>query len=377
VTPPIRVIHLRSSAWLGSPEKLVLDLARHLPSEEFDTTVASLLEGSNGRAFLEAAVRQGTDALPVPCRWALDPAPVYTLRQILIRRHVHVLCMHDYKADVIGLLAAAGTGVRTVGVFHGWTGEDRKIRMYQRLDRVALRRMDLVVAVSDANRRRLIAMGVPSARVVTIPNGIDADEFLGCTEIDPGHIRASLGLPRHGQVMVSAGRLSPEKGHTVLLEAFATIAPQMPDVWLVLLGDGPEYRRLAALADSLGITRRVLFAGYRKDIAAIFQVMDFLVLPSHTEGLPMVILEAFACGKPVVATTVGGVPEVVRQGETGLLIPEGDVAGLRRAMGAMLMDQPARERMGKGAYAWVRERFGIRRYAAEFADVFRRVANGN
>jgi glycosyltransferase involved in cell wall biosynthesis len=175
--------------------------------------------------------------------------------------------------------------------------------------------------------------------------------------------------------VVSAGRLSPEKGHAVLLEAFATIAPQMPDVWLVLLGDGPEYRRLAALADCLGVSRRVLFAGYRKDIAAIFQVMDFLVLPSHTEGLPMVILEAFACGKPVVATTVGGVPEVVRQGETGLLIPEGDVAGLRRAMCAMLMDQPARERMGKGAYAWVRERFGMDRYVTEFAALFRGLIN--
>lgn len=377
MSPSIRVMHLRSSARLGSPEKLILDQTRRLPAGEFETTVASFLDGSDGRAFLEAAARQGTAALPLPCRWALDPRPVLALRLALRQRGVSLLCMHDYKADVIGLLASAGTGVHTVGVFHGWTGEDRKVRAYQRLDRAALRRMERVVAVSEASRRRLIAAGVPGHRIVTIPNGIDADGFLASGRSDPERVRASLGLPSEGYLVVSAGRLSLEKGHAILLEAMARIASEMPDVWLVLLGDGPERRRLEALAASLGISSRVVFPGFRDDVAAIFHAMDCLVLPSLTEGLPMVILEAYACGRPVVAAAVGGVPEVVCHGETGLLVPAGDAAELGRAIRALLADPTARERMGGAAEAWVRKRSGVERYVAEFADVFRRVVNGN
>lgn len=372
----LQIMHLRSSPRIGSPERLILEQLRLLPEDEFSTCVASFVQGSDGHALLQACARLGRPAMAILAKSRFDPAPMLTLRRVFPLHRPAILCTHDYKADILGRLATLGTRIRTVAVFHGWTSESLRMKAYQMLDVAALKRMDRIAAVSGAARERLIRAGIPATRVTVILNGIDADIFAATAEVDPQQVRAALGLPSSARILASIGRLSREKGHGFLLEAFAAIAPDMPDVYLVLVGDGPERERLKKLAMARHISHRVVFAGFQEDVASILRAVEFLVIPSLTEGLPVVVLEAFACGRPVVATAVGGVPEVVRDGETGLLVPSGDLAGLSRAIRILLSDPTALERMGAVCHSWVRERFGIQRYVAEFADLFRQVANG-
>jgi glycosyltransferase involved in cell wall biosynthesis len=322
----MNIIHLTASTFFGGPERQMLGLARHLP-EGVRSVFLSFSEGGRCRAFLSQVRQHGFEGIALH---ADTPRLFSAMREVAARLgdlEADVLLCHGYKANLLGRPAARRVGIPAVAVARGWTGECLRVRLYERLDRFHLRFMDRVVAVSEAQAQKVRRAGVRAGRLRVIANAIDPDRFL---DPDPRY-RARLERyfrPARERIVGAAGRLSPEKGFDVLIEAAARVVETEPDVGFVLFGEGPQRAELARLIAQRGLTGTVVLAGFRNDLDRFLPHLDLLVLPSRTEGLPNVILEACAAGVPVVATAVGGTPEVLQDGVSGFLVPPDDPAAL-------------------------------------------------
>jgi glycosyltransferase involved in cell wall biosynthesis len=284
-----------------------------------------------------------------------------------------VLCCNGYKPNLVGLLAARRAGVPVVAVSHGWTAATWKVRLNEALDRLVLRWVDRVVCVSEGQAVKVRRAGVPAGRVAVIRNAIGPDAFVAPKPSARERLHAFFPRPPR-RVVAAAGRLSPEKGFGVLVEAAAAVTRADPDVGFVLFGDGPLREALARQAADRGLADRFVLAGFRTDLGRFLPHCDVVALPSYTEGLPVVVLEAFAAGVPVVATAVGGTPEVIEEGVSGYLVPPGDPAPLARRLEELLAAGPARQAMGSRARQRVREHFTFAAQAARYAELFEGLA---
>jgi glycosyltransferase involved in cell wall biosynthesis len=366
----MHVVHLTASTHFGGPERQMLGLARSL-APGHDSTFVSFREGGRCDEFLRVAALEGFDALPLRHDTPQLRSAARELTGLLGDRGADVLLCHGYKANLVGRVAARRAGVPAVAVSRGWTGECLKVRAYEQLDRWHLRFMDHVVAVSDGQADKVRRAGVPAGKLTVIRNSARGDAF---ADPDPalrykllGQFPGDSGVSR---VVLAAGRLSPEKGFDVLAEAAARVLAADPAVGFVVFGEGPERAGLERRVAELGIARQFRLPGFTRDLDRLLPWADLLVQSSYTEGLPNVVLEAGAAGVPVVATAVGGTPEVVAGGETGRLVAPGDAAGLADRIVELLADAPTRRRMGAAARARMREHFSFSAQAAAYVRLF-------
>jgi glycosyltransferase involved in cell wall biosynthesis len=260
-------------------------------------------------------------------------------------------------------------GIPAVSVAHGWTAATWKVRLNEALDRLSLRGMDRVVCVSEAQARRVRRVGVPARKLVVIHNAIDPSRF---EADDPSGRSWLLELfPDTPRLVVGAvGRLSPEKGFGVLVEAAAEVLRAVPDAGFVHFGDGPLRGALQDRINALGLERRFVLAGFHAAVHRAFPYFDLFTLPSYTEGLPCVVLEAFAAGVPVVATAVGGTPEVVADGYNGYLVEPGDPAALAGRVVDVLRDDRWRPLMGERGRRLVLDRFTFEAQSHAYRSLF-------
>jgi glycosyltransferase involved in cell wall biosynthesis len=362
------VVHLTSSTFFGGPERQMLGLARGL-AREHRTVFLSFAEGRRCDAFLSEARRQGFEAASL----AHDtPHLGLALRELFERLRglgAGVLCCHGYKADLLGRPAARRVRIPAVAVSRGWTGETAKVRAYDALDRLHLRWMDRVVCVSEGQAAKVRRAGVPTGRLVVIPNAIDAGRF---DRPDPAARGELLGLfpGPVARVIGAAGRLSPEKGFEVLVEAAAIVARSDPSAGFALFGEGILRDELARRVAAAGLEGRFLLAGFRADLDRLLPHLDVLVQSSFTEGMPNVILEACAAGVPVVATTVGGTPEVIEDGWSGHLVPPGDPAALAGRILDVLGDGPGGRALGARGRDRILLHFTFEAQAASYSHLF-------
>lgn len=368
------IAHLTASPFYGGPERQMIGLAEHL-RPDVRTVFVSFAENGNARPFLDEAARLGFDALALDHDTPHFRAVIGELVDRLGRIGVDVLFCHGYKAGLLGRIAARRARIPVAAVSRGWTYESWKIRVYELLDRINLRWMDRVVCVSEGQARKVRRAGVPARKVVVIPNAIDARRF---DDPDPA-ARAELeGLfPRPVRRIVgAAGRLSPEKGFSVLIDAAAQVIRSDPDVGFVLFGDGALRPSLTAQIAVLGLADRFVLAGFRRDLDRLLPGLDLLVQSSYTEGMPNVVLEACAAGVPIIATAVGGTPEILGEGLGGQLVPPGDPRALGRLMHDILAHEPGRQALGQRGRQNVRDRFTFEVQATRYRDLFSTLLDG-
>ncbi len=280
-----------------------------------------------------------------------------------------LLCCHGYKADLVGLLAARQRGLPVIAVARGWTAASWRVRFYEWLDRLSLRRMDAVVCVSDGQARKVREAGVPAERLHVIRNAIRTERFGTTVAPSRSFLQSFFPLPRT-LLIGAAGRLSPEKGFDLFVEAAGIVVRSRPGAGFVLFGDGPLRDRLAAQIARRKLQRHVVLAGFCSDLDRWLPGFDATVLPSYTEGLPNVVLESFAARVPVVATAVGGTPEVVEDGVNGYLVPPGQPAALAGRLLELLGSETLRDHMGQQGYRRVREQFTFAAQARRYAALF-------
>jgi glycosyltransferase involved in cell wall biosynthesis len=364
----MRIIHLAASTFYGGPERQMLGLARSL-SGQCRTSFLLFAEGGRGRAFAEEAIRQGFEANILEQDTPFLRRALRELTDQLRRQQADLLCCHGYKPNLLGRLAARNAGIPIVAVSRGWTAESLRVRVYEALDRWNLRWMDRVVCVSAGQAERVRHAGVAPERITIIRNAVRADRF---TQPDPAQRQALEQMfPSPPRLLIgAAGRLSPEKGFGVLVQAAARLARMNPAIGFLHFGDGPLRDALQRQIETAGLADRFLLGGFRTDLDQLMPCFDLLVLPSFTEGLPNVVLEALAAGVPAVATAVGGTPEVLEDGVSGYLVPPGDADALAEKIERAISSDTQRRAMGEHGRQRVLEEFTFEAQARQYLQLF-------
>jgi glycosyltransferase involved in cell wall biosynthesis len=364
----LTVVHLTGSPFVGGPESQMLGLARSLP-ERYRTVFLCFADRGRSAALLDRVRQLGLEGHPLRHDAPHWRAVIGEVAGHLQRLRADVLCCHGYKADILGLLAARRAKVPAVAVAHGWTSATAKVRLNEALDKLSLRWMDRVVCVSEQQAVKVRRVGVRADRAVVIRNAVWCRDADGS---DPALRRRleSLFAQRPTRIVGAAGRLSPEKGFAVLIEAARRVVGEDPQAGFVLFGDGPLRAALARRIAAAGLDGRFVLAGFYADLADYLPQLDLAVLPSYTEGLPCVVLEAFAAGVPVVATAVGGTPEAVEDGRHGYLVPPGDPAALAGRILDLLRCPSTRRTMGERARQHVRQQFSFQAQNPHYQRLF-------
>jgi glycosyltransferase involved in cell wall biosynthesis len=310
----------------------------------------------------------GLEALGTPVTVVAVSARSYlreyrSVNALVARLRPAIIHTHGYHADLIGGAVARVRGLRTVSTVHGFVGGSPRNLIYERMQLVALRHADAVLAVSLPLVDRLIKAGVPRGKIHFVPNGF-APFALSLTR---AAARQELGLIGSAPLAGWVGRLSPEKGADVMLDAIA--ACESP--WhLSMIGDGPERARLGQRAAKLGITDRVTWHGPVSNAGALLSAFDAFVLSSRTEGTPIVLFEAMHAAVPIVTTRVGGVPDVVSSAEA-ILVPAERPTMIARALGELLNEPAAAKRRSLLARERVIRDFGAEAWVAAVNEIYR------
>ena len=365
----INLLHLINGFGIGGAEKHLLAALRRFDRGRFRIFVCSVGQGGPLQSEFEA-----TD-VPVAVfvkRGRFDLTLVDRVARFIRRERIQVLQTALFYADVIGVAATRlCSGPAVISVEHASHGEHDTLRVSPRhilAYRWALKHVDRVVAVSEEIRDTVVRIRkVPPRKVITIPNGIEI------LPVPPGlreKTRTELGVELDQPILGIVGRLDEVKGHRVLFDAMTRVRYRFPDVVCLVVGDGPIRNDLEAEIRRLGLDRAVRFLGFRKDMQSLYAAMDALVMPSITEGLPITLLEAMAAGKTVVASRVGGIPEVVTDEETGLLVPSRDAEVLACAL-IRVLDCPAwAAHLGERARRRVEARHSIRAEVEKYESLY-------
>lgn len=342
MSTPIRVLWLAKGLGRGGAERLLVSCARHLSGERFDVEVAYVLPWKD--ALVPELESLGHAVHCLAGRFDGNPGWVRRLRQLTVERRYDIVHTHMPVPAVAARLVLPRSGPRLVHTEHNVWSRYRRLTRWS--NAVTYGRNDAVIAVSDA-----VAASIPprhSARVRVVRHGIDLGQF----ESGPGTHAAArriLDLSADAFVVGTVANFTPKKDQRTLLDAFARFRSVRTDSILVLVGTGPLEHELHHQARALGIERSVRFTGSRADVPALLPGFDVFALSSRAEGLPISMLEAMACGVPVVATSVGGIPEVVTDGVEGSLVAPGHPAEFAEAIDKLFIDPELRARMARDA----------------------------
>ena len=367
---PVPVLFLEPTLGPGGAEHILFDLVTRLDRDRFTPVVCCLKEpGVIGDALIAAGVPVYRGILS--SRFSL--APLGILVPLMRREGIRIVHTISQPLNTTWGVAAgriAGVPVQVASV-HGMRGLPRQ-GVRRTMNRVLGPAIDAVICLSESHRDYLVAEeGVDARKARVIHNGIDLERFRPATRLR----RADLGLPENARLAGVVAGLRPEKAHDTFLRAAASVRERLPGARFVLIGDGPERERLTRLTDSLGLNGQVHFLGRRDDVADVLPLLDLSVLPSRSEAFPLAILESMAAGRPVVASGVGSIPDMVSPGETGLLVPADDAEALAGAMTRLLANPDEARRMGEAGRGRV-QHYDTRRMVHEVEDLYEELLRG-
>ncbi|MGI8828156.1 MAG: glycosyltransferase family 4 protein [Candidatus Limnocylindria bacterium] len=345
--PRPRILQLLATGGNGGAQESYTGLLLRLDRSRYDVRALSLSAGSAVQRLRSLGV--AVDVLDDTD----DELAVRDLAAWLRREEIDLVHAHMYRAEVVGTRASVAAGVPVIMA----TVHSSRVRSAADTALLAslTPAMDRLIVPSDAIVRKVEAEGRAGARFAVIPNGVDLSRF--ATPAPVCGLRSSLGLSPSAPLLGVVARLEPEKGHRFLIDAMPDIVRASPDAWLVIVGEGSQTDALRAQAAAF--SDRIVFTGRREDVSALTADLTVAVLPSLREAQGISILEAMARRVPVVASAVGGIPEVITSGVDGLLVPPGDSAALAAAVGSLLSDPSLRARMGEAGYRTVADRFSI------------------
>lgn len=367
----LQVLSFVDAPVVTGPARGLVHLGRQLPASVRLHVAILRGRGAPPAPRLDELAGGGLTVHELPELGSFDPTLL--ARAVLLARRIGagVVQSHSYKPHVLALAVRAATGAPWIGHHHGWTAENDKVRLYHRVDGLTMPRADRVVAVAESARDIVVREGVPAGRVVVIPNAVDAADLRVTETRDEA--RAALGLPAGRAVACVVGRLSHEKGQDVALRALARVRDAGADVVVAFAGDGPDREALVALARELSLGERVFFLGHQRRVGIVYRASDLLVMPSRSEAMPNALLEAMTVSLPVVATRVGGVPEVADDGAHALIVPPDDPTSLADAMLACVSDPAAASERAVRALARAIDRHDPRRRAERYVDLYESV----
>lgn len=368
------ILHLRASNFVGGPENQLLRYAESERGGPIQIYLGTFVGSGEGSEFLRAAAARDLQVLSLPSRDFGPRSALPALIRELRSHHVDLLCTHGYKADILGLIAGRLTGVPVACFLRGWTRENRRIRVYETLDRLFLPLAHRIVCLSENQAQRLVERCRVASRIHIVPNAIDLpDRSSGQIVSIRRRIRELFGFPSDCRLIASAGRLSPEKGVAVFLDAAAQLFGGYPNARFLVFGEGPLREELELKSKWLGLANHVRFAGFVRCLREFLPGLDILVNPSFSEEMPNIVLEAMAAEIPVVATSVGGVPEIAGPNQAVSLVPPGNPTAIAEAVSAILRDTLNATQLARRGRARVQQAYSPTRQTAQLRALYREV----
>ncbi|MGI0016318.1 MAG: glycosyltransferase, partial [Nitrososphaera sp.] len=348
----------------GGAEKMLTSLVENLDRSRYRSVVCLLRDG-----WLRHQLQsRGIETMVIPQHYSLDFVWLFRLAQLLKERFIRVMHAHEFAMNVYGSLLSKITGIPIIATVHGksyyW------VKWRRRMAYRFVARQSIMVAVSEDLKRFLMRqVTIHPDNIRVVHNGIDLHRY--AADDLRNTIRKELGINAR-PVIGTVGNLYAVKGQAYLLRACAIVAKDFPDFVLLVAGRGEQLASLDAEARCLGIGGNVKFLGFREDIPTLLQAMDVFVLPSVSEGLPLSILEAMALEKPVVASNVGGIPEVVKNGITGYLVPPKDPEALAENILLLLHHTQLAAHLGTSGRRRVQEAFSLEQMIQEYQSLYER-----
>jgi glycosyltransferase involved in cell wall biosynthesis len=380
----VRVLRVIARLNMGGPTLHVSYLTKGLDERGYETTLVAgqLARGEDSMSY--AAETLGIDVVQVPelhrdLSPVYDPVAVKRLVAEIQRVRPHIVHTHTAKAGAVGRMAALLAGDAkppvVVHTFHGHVlrgyFDPVRTEFFRETEKFLARHTTRLIAVGPEVRDDLVELGVaPAEKFTVIRLGIDLESRVGDGSAG-AELRRQFGIPAERFVVGWIGRMTGIKRVPDVLETFKRLLALGIDAQLVLVGDGPERDRLEEQAHELGIQKRTLFAGYQREISEYYDLFDAFLLPSRNEGTPVVAIESLAARTPVVATRVGGVPDVVRDGIDGYLTDVGDVDALAERLAELARDPGLRARMGDAGREHVIPRYRVSRLVDDVDDLYR------
>lgn len=354
----IRVLHVRCSVVIGGPETTLLAWFKHHDQTRYEFTLALFNNGGKEKTFRDACSRDG-----VPTR-ALSWVPgrnifraVRELVQMIKDTGAQVLHTHDWRSDVVGLIAARKAGIPIVTTVYVWFNRPFKVWLMEKIDGFVIRYFDLVTAVSKATLEQTFQRGAKRDRGELLISGMSNERFQG--SVDREAVRGRFGIAPDEIAYAYAARLYPEKAHDVLVEAFHKAAGQQSNIKLLILGVGPLEAAIRAQIRDLGAGDRILMPGFVKEVPDVLRSVDVMVHASYAEGIALAIYEGMLAGLPVIGSNVDGTPEVVLPGKTGWIVPPGDSEALREAIVEAASRPDLRELYGRQARELIETQYNM------------------
>lgn len=363
----IKVGFMLTPVEFGGLERVCLNLLKNINRQRFDVFPILLTrpwEPDNlfGRELknekydyceIPVALREEGDFIRV--------ARCYKLAfKIIKEQNFDLLHTHGYFADIVGIPLARLLKIPSLSTCHGFITNTWKYRLYNMIDRFILKFCNSIIAVSEGLKEQLLSSGIEKGRIQVINNAINSSQSY--KDRVRKQQKSDLGIDPDEFILGYVGRLSIEKGIHHLLTALSQLSQKGLSLKAIIVGDGPQKRELMDQVQQLNITDKVIFTGFQKDIYKWLFCMDIFILPSLTEGLPMALLEAMSCGVPVIATEVGGVPQIIKKGINGILVTPGKPEDLTYAVLEIYADETIRSKLAENAYDLIKREYGIKKW---------------
>lgn len=362
-----RVLIMIAADEISGPGKGVLQFLEYAPAGAFEYVLCNYEANHPAGQFIHEARRRNLNLRLLKQRMIFDPYLVIQTRHIIHEHDINVIQTHGYKSNAIGFLLQRLCRRPWIGFVHGFLDNNRKNRFYSRIERLVLRGADRVVVVSGSLKALLTQHGIAEQNVRVIHNAIDLNDSVPSTS--GKEIRHRHGITADQEIIGVIGRVSPEKGLMVFLRAMEKLVWSFPNVKALIIGDGQDRAMLEGYCREKRLSDYVMFLGYQEKVADYYQVLDLLVQPSLSEGLPNTVLEAMSFGVPVLATAVGGVPEIIQDGN-GIMVPPNDPEALAERMIQLLRDGALRCTIGSKGKDSLYPRFAADGRARQIIDLY-------
>ena len=362
-----KILHIRDSRLVGSPEKLIIGQISEL-KDYYNFYFYTYYKNTEVKNKFESI---GIDVLTIPFYYFNPLYTIVNLKKTIAKYGIKLICTHDYKSNFFGIICRKLCKISAIAVFHGRTSHNAKIKLYESIDNIFLKYFDKVIAVSNATRNLLINHGISEEKIEVIYNAVQIPaENKGSTSTKD--IRKELGINKKQFLIASAGRLSKEKGFDYLIDAIKIIINKNDSLKprLLIIGDGQEIRNIQKKISDLELHKYITLTGFRNDINDIFEQIDLFVLPSLTEGMPLVILESFSHKKAVISTNVGGIPEMIKDNETGFLVEKANPAKLASKIIYCMKNPERLEIVAHNAFLICQNKFNFKNQSIELKRIY-------
>ena len=370
---PLKVMILHAPTGMAGAEGVILNINRFMAGSPrvriFNCPFINYRRGPSH--YLRELDARGIEYQSIPLIRRFDYRYVRETRRLMNKFHIDLIHSHGYRSDITALWAANGS-IPVVSTIHGFTANSSRVKIYEFMQRIFLRHMRMLMPVSIPIEQRLIKMGIPENRIRCLPNIVDHETI---TALRPSPVFSDFGIKDSVTKLVFVGRLSIEKGLDILINACGILKQRGTRFFLLIIGEGPLKSEYENRINTLSMASEIKLMGYRRNAVKITAACDFFVLPSRTEGIPLAVLEAMALGRPVVASKVGGLPQLIQHKQNGLLVTPEDAENLANTLEWGIRNKDAATEIGKKAKQRIQKEYSPDKWAAELTRNYYFAAN--